>query len=159
MLKFCKDAWGANKDKLENAIRHDTKMNCCEYSYLVQLIIKHILNPAVPYSDDKFDYDNITTIDNGDYCGTLLFVFPRKTYQPTASEYLIAFAEYGSCCGCDTLLSIQEWWHIGKTPNETQVKYFMRLCKDIVCSIVKPYNYGWRRDVSFEEVEDDNNAE
>ena len=27
MLKFCKDAWGANKDKLENAIRHDTKMN------------------------------------------------------------------------------------------------------------------------------------
>ena len=159
MLKFCKDAWGANKDKLENAIRHDTKMNCCEYSYLVELIIKHILNPAIPYPDNKFDYNNITTIDNGDYCGTLLFVFPRKTYQPTASEYLVAYADYGSCSGCDTLLGIQEGWSIGKTPNETQIKDFMSLCKDIVCSIVKPYNYGWRRDISFEEVEGDNNAE
>lgn len=159
MLKFCKDAWGANKDKLENAIRHDTKMNCCEYSYLVELIIKHILNPAIPYPDNKFDYNNITTIDNGDCCGTLLFVFPRKTYQPTASGYLMAYADYGSCGGCDTLLGIQEGWNIGKTPNETQIKDFMSLCKDIVCSIVKPYNYGWRRDISFEEVEGDNNAE
>jgi hypothetical protein len=158
MLKFCRDAWDANKDKLENAIRHDTKINCCEYSYLVELIIKHILNPSVPYPDDEFDYENITTIDNGDYQGTLLFVFPRKTYQPEASEYLMAYAGYGSCGGCDTLLSIKEEWHSDKTPNEIQVKDYMSLCKDIVCSIVKPYNYGWRRDVSFKEVEDDNNA-
>ena len=159
MLKFCKDAWDANKDKLENEIRHDVKINSCEYSYLVELIIKHILNPSVPYPDNEFDYNNITTIDNGDYQGTLLFVFPRKTYQPTASEYLVAFAEYGSCGGCDTLLGIQEFWHSDKTPNETQVKDFMSLCKNIVCSIAKPYNYGWRKDVSFEEVEGANNAE
>ena len=67
MLKFCRDAQDANKDQLENALRYDTKINRCEYSYLVELIIKHILNPSVPYPDNEFDYNNITTIDNGDY--------------------------------------------------------------------------------------------
>lgn len=151
MIKFCRDAWYENKDKLEAVIMMDTNLNHCEYSYLVELIVKYILNPSIENGWDKFDADNITVIDNGDYQGTLLFMIPRKTYQPNECDYLLTYAGYGSCSGCDTLLSIQDWTN-GMSPTESQIEDYMTLCKDLVCNIVKPYNCGWRKDEKFVEI-------
>lgn len=150
MLKFCRDAWNNNKDKLEAAIREDSLMNSCGYDYLVELIVKYILNPFVKDEDREFWIDGITVIDNGGYQGTRLYIIPRKIYQPSASDYLMTYAYYGSCSYCDTLQGIQSWELT--TPTEEQVKDFMSLCKDLVCNIIKPYNYGWRKDEEFEEV-------
>ena len=150
MLKFCRDKWYENKDKLEAAIMTDTKLNSCEYSYLVELIVEYILNPSIETNWMKFDADKITVIDNGDYQGTILFMIPRKTYQPSANDYLLTYSSYGSCSGCDTLMSIQDWKD--GVPTESQVKDYMALCKDLVCNIVKPYNYGWEKDKEFIEI-------
>lgn len=152
MLKFCRDAWYENKDKLEAAIMTDTRLNDCEYSYLVELIVEHILNPSIETSWKQFDTDAITVIDNGDYQGTILFVIPRRTYQPSEYDYLLTYVNYGSCSGCDTLLSIQDYGHIDKFPTESQVADYMTLCKDLVCNIVKPYNCGWRYEDEFAEI-------
>lgn len=150
MLKFCRDKWYENKDKLETAIKNDVNLNSCEYSYLVEMIVKYILNPSIEAEWEKFDADAITVIDNGDYQGTILFMIPRKTYQPSEYDYLLTYVNYGSCSVCDTLLSIQDW----KTglPTESQIKDYMTLCKDLVCNIVKPYNCGWSKDERFVEV-------
>lgn len=150
MIKFCIDAWHENKDKLEAVIMMDAKLNSCDYSYLVKLIVEYILNPSIKSSYEKFNADKITVIDDGDYQGTLLFMIPRDTYQPSEYDYLLTYAGYGSCSGCDTLLSIQSWED--KLPTENQVKNFMTLCRDLVCNIVKPYNCGWRKDEKFVEV-------
>ena len=150
MLKFCRDAWYENKDKLEAFIVKDAKLNSCDYTYLVELVVKYILNPSIKIDWEKFDADKITVIDNGDYQGTLLFMIPRNTYQPGASDYLLTYSYYGSCSGCDTLMAIQNWEDV--VPTESQIKDYMALCKDLVCNIVKPYNYGWREDEDFLEI-------
>lgn len=149
MLKYCRDKWDENKDKLEKALREANNLNSCDYKELVVMVVEHILNPG----EDEFDcYDskNITVIDNG-YCqGTQLFMIPMDTYQPDEYEYLLTYVGYGSCSGCDTLQRIQSWSD-GKL-TDSQVKDFMKLCKDLVCSMVKPYNGGWREDDRFTEV-------
>ena len=150
MLKFCKDAWYKNKDKLEAVIMMDTNLNSCRYDYLVELVVKYILNPSIETSWKRFDADNITVIDNGDYQGTILFMIPRGTYQPNAGSYLLTYSYYGSCSGCDTLMSIQDWRD--GVPTESQVKDYMALCRDLVCNIVKPYNCGWYEEEKFAEI-------
>ena len=149
MLKYCRDKWNENKDKLEDALREANNLNSCDYKDLVALVVEHILNPG-ECDCDMYDPKNITVIDNGDYQGTQLFMIPMDTYQPSEYEYLLTYVGYGSCSGCDTLQSIQEW--DGKKLTDSQIKDFMKLCGDLVCSIVKPYNRGWRNDDRFTEV-------
>lgn len=149
MLKYCRDKWNENKDKLEEALREANNLNSCDYKDLVALVVEHILNPG-ECDYDIYDPKNITVIDNGDYQGTQLFMIPMDTYQPSEYEYLLTCVGYGSCSGCDTLQSIQEW--DDKKLTDSQIKDFMKLCKDLVCSIVKPYNGGWRNDDRFTEV-------
>lgn len=31
---------------------------------------------------------------------------------------------------------------------------YMSLCKDILTNTIKPYNYGWRNDSKFDQVEE-----
>ena len=149
MLKYCRDKWYENKDILEERIRGDRHLNSCGYEYLVKLVVDCILRDSEDVYE-RFDTDKITVIDNGDYQGTQLFVIPLKTYQPSANEYLITYVDYGSCSGCDTLLSIQEWGN--KLPTEQQVKDYMTLCKDLVCNMVKPFDFDFRFDEKFREI-------
>ena len=150
MLKFCRDAWDKNKGLLEEAIKQDATLNHCNYDHLVELIVTYILNPSIKVRYEKFWVEGITVIDNGGYQGTRLYIIPRKTYQPSAEDYLLTYAYYGSCSACDALQFIQSWELT--TPTEEQVKDFMNLCKDLVCNITKPYNYGWREETEFTEV-------
>jgi hypothetical protein len=152
MIKFCRDKWDKNKDKLIEELKRDTSLNSCDYLYLVKKTVDIILN------DDEDNYNNystkgITQIDDGDYQGTLLFMIPRNTYQPSEYDYLMTYVGYGSCSGCDCLQSIQAW-HYDDPPTEEQIKDFLSLCKDIIQNIVRPYNCGWREDKEFLPCED-----
>lgn len=147
MLKYCLNKWNQNRGLLEEKLKTDTTLNSCDYSDLVKLVVDFILNPG---GDIKWDSDEITVVDNGDYQGTQLFLIPRKTYQPCEYEYLMTYVGYGSCSGCDTLQAIQDYRE--KPLTEEQVKDFMTLCKDLLTNMVKPYNCGWRHEEDFVEV-------
>lgn len=148
MLKYCLEKWNKYKDVLETALRTDDTLYNCDYEYLVGLVTKHILNNGD--NDYRWSEDNITVIDDGDYQGTLLFLIPKKTYQPSEYEYLMTYIGYGSCSVCDHLQSIQPWEK--RTLNDNEVKNYMFLCKDLITNMVKPYNCGWREEERFTVV-------
>ena len=150
MIKYCLDKWNENHKRLEEVLASDTTLNSCDYQYLVELVVEHILNGCEGVCCGKWDKEHITRVDDGDYQGTLLFLIPKKTYQPSEYEYLMTYAGYGSCSGCDALKAIQEWGE--KPPEDWQIEDFMALCKDLVTNMVKPYNNGWRYEEEFETV-------
>lgn len=152
MIKYCIEKWNKNKKKLEDVLREDTTLNSCDYDYLVKLVVENILNDETNGYEDTWDSKKITTIDNGDYQGTLLFLIPNATYQPSEYDYLMTYVGYGSCSVCDTLQGIQSWDDV--KPTEQQLKDFMALCKDLVCNMIKPYNAGWRNEEEFEPVQE-----
>lgn len=155
MLKILYEKWEKNRETLKSAISRIPNVSELEYKDLVKLTFSAIYNDGddtnIPYSYKSLNLDRITMIDDGDYQGTLLFVIPFNTYQPGEGEYLMTYVGYGSCSGCDTLLSIVDW---GNGPaTERQVSDLLALCKDIVTNTIKPYNYGWRSEDIFDKVE------
>lgn len=110
MIKFAIQQWDKNKSKLEKHYRSLDTFNNLNYMDIVKNLVKFV------YSDCEYKYDSeeVTEIDNGDYQGTVLYMIPEDTYQPDAEEYLLTYTGYGSCSGCDTLLSIQESWNAEK---------------------------------------------
>lgn len=144
MLKYCVEQWDKNKDILREALSKDATLNTCEYSYLVKMVVTHILNKNPGVYGWEFNTEDIVVIDHGEYQGSQLFVVHRDCYQPDPSEYLIAKQYYGSCSGCDTLLDIQDWRN--EVPSKEQLNDYMTLCKDIVCSFVHPFN-GYNNDM------------
>lgn len=152
MIKYCLQKWDTNKEKLREFLRTQKGLNDCNYLDLVIAVVENVLNPSDNDYDYKWDYKHITEIDNGDYQGTLLFLIPLDTYQPCEHEYLITYVGYGSCSGCDALMSIQECWNGDGCLTEIQIKDYMSLCKDILTNIKKPYNCGWRNEEIFDEV-------
>lgn len=148
MLKYCLRKWDENKKKLEEGLLKDPLLNECEYKHIVEKVVEIILNTNEEY---LWNTEGITEIDDGDCQGTLLFLIPRKTSQPSEYEYLMTYVGYGSCPGCDALHAIQDY---GEIPiSEDQLKGFMALCKDIITNMIKPYNCGWRNEEEFTEVE------
>ena len=157
MIKYCLKKWDANKDKLEQFYRTTTGWNECRYLDIVKAVVTYVLNDSAgvaPYDDyETWSVDEITEIDNG--CsnhGTLLFLIPEYTSQPTEYEYLMTYAGYGSCSICDTLTAIQRYGK-GQYLTDVQIKSFMALSKDIITNMKKPYNCGWRNEEEFDEVE------
>ena len=144
MLKICKDKWNKNSGLLLDRIR-SSSLEGLGYIDLVKMSVDCILNDC-KNSYEEWDTDNITVIDNGDYQGTLLFVIPNTNYQPSECDYLITFAGYGSCSGCDSLLSIIDF---ESEMTDQIATALLSLCKDLITNIVKPYNYGWRCDEQY----------
>lgn len=160
MLKFCIEQWDKNKDKLQKDIENNfAEYNNASYKDLVVKVVDVIFNDEDNnYYDEKFDSKNIIEIDNGDYQGTLLYIIPQDTYQPSESEYLMTYVGYGSCSGCDTLQAIQMWSYDDEDVEDGEKEQFtkdmMSLCLNLVQNTIKPYNYGWRKDDRFVVVED-----
>ena len=151
MLKKLLEKWNENKDLLKRELAIKNGLNDCSYKDLVKLTFEVVYNTGCECYGERVNTEKITEIDNGDYQGTLLFLIPFDTYQPSEYEYLMTYVGYGSCSGCDTLLAIQDYGNEKLTPN--QVNLFADLCKDIICNTIKPYNSGWRNDEEFAVVE------
>lgn len=160
MLDYCKIKWMENESRLRKVIAESKDHNNWAYEDLVKLVINEILNPGMQpkyiysqsFNEDKGCWDDeIDIIDNGDYQGTLIFVIHGNAYQPDASEYLMTYADYGSCCCCDTLQGIQsESNYESDSPSEEQINDYMALCKDLVTNMVHPFNL---RGVEYKEAE------
>lgn len=151
MLKIVRDQWDRNKDNLKQELSNRLGLNYCSYLDLVKLSFECVYNKHLPYEISPIDIYRIHEIDDGDYQGTYLYVIPFATYEPTEYEYLMTYVGYGSCSGCDTLQSIQEYGDGNLTKG--QIKEFMKLCKDILCNTIRPYNNGWRNIPEFDSVE------
>ena len=152
MLKILRDAWAEHEGKLREAIADIPDADNISYHDLIKLLFLHVYN-AHAKSHQSLNVEKITEIDDGDYQGTLIFLIPFATYQPDESEYLMTYVGYGSCSGCDTLQHIQLNGSYGEKPNEGQVNDLLTLCRDMACNTIKPYNYGWRNDDNFDQVE------
>ena len=140
--KFIK-AWDANKDNLRNYFSTHEMKEYDEYRILVCLLFEKVINPYIEADDKSFDhtpYDigNIHEIDDGDYQGTLLYIIPKKTYQPCKDEYVITNVGYGSCSCCDTLQGIT-CYDCDKLPDHNQIDEFMTLCLHILQQCKIPY--------------------
>lgn len=157
MMKFSVEQWDKNKDRLEKDIRENfSYYNDANYRDLVAKVVDLIFNGegSGEYFDGKYDSESITEINNGDYQGTLLYMIPLDTYQPSEYDYLMTYVGYGSCSGCDTLQSIQMWSFDDEFEEDKEqfVKDMMGLCLHIVQNTIKPYNTGWREDDKFNTV-------
>jgi hypothetical protein len=126
MIKeFCL-AWEKNKDKLEEFFRKARQEEYGNYEDLVKLLFDIVINPSIECDHYRFDTENILVIDDGDYQGTQVFILHRDQYQPSVEDYVYTNTYYGSCSGCDTLLSINEYED--GLPSESQINDYMDLC-------------------------------
>lgn len=155
MIKIMRDKWAKNSDLLKDRIDLLSPRDI-GYDDLVKLVFDVVYNDEATVSQygESLDTAHITKIDNGDYQGTILYVIPFKTYQPCENEYLMTYVGYGSCGGCDTLMSILDWssWkdiHL----TERQVNGVFDLCKDIAVNTIRPYNNGWRYNAEFDSTD------
>lgn len=121
MIKEFVKAWDNNKDELEEYIRsHMHDMYMSNYSDLVKLLFNVVINP---YVDRKYNTENMTTLDHGDYQGTQIFILYENRYQPDVEDYVYTSVGYGSCSCCDTLQGIQ----YDDTTDEEKTNDYMTL--------------------------------
>lgn len=116
----------ANKTQLEAML---AEKHPDSYKELVSSVMKVI--STGDYGNP--DPDIIHEINDGAYQGTLLYLIPEKTYQP--SDYWFVKVSYGSCSGCDTLQAICEY-SIEK-PTKNQIEQYMTLALHIVQGLKK----------------------
>jgi hypothetical protein len=134
-------AWNANKDKLKAYFQTHKTNDYGHYKDLVKLLFEYVVNPYLEENEKRvYDLEKIHEIDDGDYQGSLLYVIPLSTYQPSCYDYLVTYLEYGSCPFCDLLeglLSLSK----GEIPDEDQVSDFMTLCLHLLQRCKIPYSY------------------
>lgn len=155
MIYYARDKWAENEKRLQHAFQMiDTSylQNTLDYKELIKIVVRYILNDGL--RDDTvfdnyyfWDENNITTIDNGDYQGTLLFLIPKLAYQPSHSEYLMSYIDYGSCSACDVLQSAQT-----HDDRDKLIDDLMFICRTIVTNLIKPYNMGWYNKKEFDQI-------
>ena len=153
MLKIMKDRWYKNSDKLRAELAERTDLNSCDYKTLVEIAFRNIFNTDADGYGNDLDLKHLTRVDDGDYQGTFLFVIPFNTYQPCENEYLMTYIGYGSCSSCDALQHAQNWEE-GKL-TEQQIDDFMDICRALICNTMRPYNYGWRHEAGFDQVDEE----
>lgn len=132
MIEAIVKQWDANKHKLEEYFATTKQEDYSDYESIVvklfELVITEIENEWS--GTDEFDVSKMTVIDDGDYQGTMIYIIPKDTYQPSVNDYVITDNYYGSCSGCDTLLAISEYED--GLPNKEQVKEYMTIALHLV---------------------------
>ena len=98
MLPDIVEKWENNKNLLKEWFNTKTSYDVDEYKKIVEAIAHIILDYNEP---------EITEIDNG-YCQgcSLSVIVDLDDHYYSPEDYLITYNYYGSCSGCDTLLSI-----------------------------------------------------
>jgi hypothetical protein len=150
MLKIILSQWEKNKEELRKALSKRTDLDDLGYKDLVELTFKVVFNNDLFSNCQYLDLNSIHEINDGEWQGTLLYIIPFDTYEPSESEYLMTYVGYGSCSGCDTLQHIQ-----CADDGEDKINNFMVLCKDILTNTIRPYNFGWRNSDLFEHTEEE----
>lgn len=132
-------AWDANKDKLKAAfIGGEEEFG--SYQALVKALLVYVVNPYLKeIGKDTYNTERIHEIDDGEYQGSLLYVIPKNHYQPLFSDYLLTYAEYGSCPLCDLLEGICESYD-KEHPEET-ADSLMSLCLHLLQRCKIPYAF------------------
>ena len=123
MIKEFIEKWDKYKNELEEYFKTNKQLEYSSYELIVKALFDIIINKD---EEDKFDTENITVIDDGDYQGTQIFILHKDWYQPSVEDYVYTNTYYGSCSGCDTLLAIQDW-DLEELPSEEQIKEYMTL--------------------------------
>ena len=142
MLKYCINKWDENYGKLKKAIQELD--GYISYTELMRLVVKHIFG-------DEWDEKEITVIDNGDYQGTIIFAFHKKTYQPYASQYLMTYISYGSCSLCDAL----EAAFFENESEEETVLDLMNICLHLIQNMRHPFKTDYFNDRELDEEASD----
>lgn len=91
-------------------------------------IVKKIFELVL--TDEEYQINKITVVDDGSYHGTQIFLIPKKTYEPSVEDYLITHTYYGSCSGCDTLEGIS--CYDDGLPSESKISEYMLLALHLV---------------------------
>ena len=127
MIKEFVAAWDSNKDKLKEYIKTHKQEDYETYKDLLIMLISIVINPYFRdvLMENIWDTSRITTIDDGDYQGDQIFLVPKETYQPGIEDYFWTHQVYGSCSGCDLLLSISGYDY--DLPTDVQVGGYMML--------------------------------
>lgn len=139
MIKNFVTLWETHKHELEEVIRTTPQSKYADYQNLVVLLCRHVINKGKV----KYLIDKMTVIDDGDYQGTMLFIIPKCTYQPSKDDYITTYVSYGSCSGCDTLLGISGYGT--GLPSDDQVKDYMSLLLHLL------QNFKYLGDVKADE--------
>lgn len=143
MIKKFVNAWDKNKGSLEEYIRTTNQCEYSSYDKLVRILFDKVINPYIKEQSegytDTFDIDRIHVIDDGDYQGTQLFIIPLDTYQPCSYDYVWTCHDYGSCSGCDLLMSISGY--DDGIPSDKQVDDYMKLLLNLLqsCDYIKNF--------------------
>lgn len=150
MTKMIQKVWDERQDELKAALGEMTNndLELMDYKELLGFTLSILFGPDAEYSEP--DAAKIHEIDDGDYQGTLLFLVPEGGYQP--STYWVFIVSYGSCSGCDALLSIKpredfedsEWG--SKHPDEPTVEAYWNLCLHMIQSSSCLSKWEYNRD-------------
>lgn len=125
MIKKFVEKWNRYKENLENYFRNTKQEEYQAYKDIVKALFKNVINQGETDHWNKFNIEEMTLIDDGDYQGTQIFIIPLDTYQPNIEDYVVTNTYYGSCSGCDTLLAINEF--SSGLPSEEQIHDYMML--------------------------------
>ena len=107
----------------------------------MKVLFEVVVNPYL--KDNKkgvYDTERIHEINDGDYQGSLLYVIPEQTYQPSCYNYVLTYAEYGSCGLCDELEGIWDNNYMSGNREET-AESLLTLCLHLLQHCKIPYSY------------------
>lgn len=111
MIKNLVKSWENHKHELEmDILANEKEYRHAEYDNLVEKLVHFIFNTEEMLGDAnwyEYDMNHDNTIDDGDYQGTRIFFVNRDSYQPSETDYIVTFVNYGSCSACDTLQGAQ----------------------------------------------------
>ena len=131
MINSIIEQWDLNNHNLKQYFESTEQREYCDYkeilSLIFELVVEKVDKDGVSFTIQK---ENIRTIDDGEYEGTIIYIIPIDRPFIDVSDYLITDNYYCSCSGCDALLSISDCE--SKKPNEIQVKEYMTIALHLV---------------------------
>ena len=140
MIKEFISQWWKHKDNMERYFRSIQEIRGVEYKDIVKALIVNVLNVDAVEENCKISTD-IHEIDDGGYQGMQIFIIHNNNtyYEPVLTDYFFADNYYGSCSGCDTLMSITRYSE--EPATEEQIKGLMTLAFDLLRSF-RPFVYN-----------------